>query len=603
MAADTAAKNLKDVWSLPEGPEVEDALYKVTTHKPSAETTVALSNWKEALAPFHKAGIDDQFMPPIVHVDAQGNPIGTVKEGDVVFYWDFRTDRAKPLTSAFLNIPYEGQVGGISENAPQPPKVSFCTMTHYDDRYSSCPCAHEAFNPAAPLSNTYAEFVGGKGVQQLVVAESEKWRAVTWFKDGRRNLGYKRQTDSDSYFTEQHPSLPITVKIVRSRKVAAHIQAPMMRAQEITDLLLEGVEAGTPDIFANFANSDMVGHAMTQIESFDGVVEAILELDKQLGRLVPAAVAKGYTVLITADHGNAEEMINKKGQANPAHTVNKVPLIILGLADDERKPINQSPTISDIAPTMLQLRGFDKPEGWDTDSVLTGPVNGKADRKIMRLVLDGYGIRAEKKGNAMAAAADKKGSALHMDRWMAGEDGAVSAAAEASGERCGYPPGEAGTTEFGHVLFDAGRKVRSDLLLIDYAIESKGFFSNPVLVGDCVQYAKQHGVTLHAMGILSDGKVHSSLEHVEAFLKLAAEQGLPGKQLSIHVITDGRDVPGDTSPKYFDWLQEKIAQYGVGQIDSVWGRGWGKDRDNRWKRIEAAYRSLVEGTAALHVQL
>jgi 2,3-bisphosphoglycerate-independent phosphoglycerate mutase len=131
-----------------------------------------------------------------------------------------------------------------------------------------------------------------------------------------------------------------------------------------------------------------------------------------------------------------------------------------------------------------------------------------------------------------------------------------------------------------------------------YSVDVRVWFACPQVAKD----ALTRGVTLHAMGILSDGKVHSSLEHVDAFLALCKQQGLKGSQLSIHVITDGRDVPGDTSPKYFDWLESKIAEYGVGQINSAWGRGWGKDRDNRWMRIEAAFRSLVEGTAAVHVR-
>lgn len=555
------------------------------------------------MAPFHAKSIDDQFMPPIVRVDEQGKPVGLVREGDTLIYWDFRTDRAKPLTSAFIDIPFAGQVGGLTDKAGVRPKVHICTMTHYDDSYSSCPCLSEAFNPAAPLSETYAEVVGAAGVKQLVVAESEKWRAVTWFKDGRRNLGYQRVSDEQDVITETHPHLPLTVKIVRSRKVAAHIQAPQMRAKEIADLLLEGVESGVTDMFANFANSDMVGHAMTQVDLFDGVVEAVLELDRQLERLVPAALAKGYTVLITADHGNAEEMLTKKGQANPAHTTNKVPLILLGLSDEEKAGgVIDDITITNVGPTTLALRGLPNPSSWDCPSILKAQVPGRVDRKIMRLVLDGYGIRKEESGNAMAAAAKKKGSPLHMDRWMAGEDGAVGVAAEASGEKCGYPAGEAGTTEFGHVLFDAGRHVRSDLLLIDFAITSKKFFDNPALL-DAIKKAVKEGKTLHAMGILSDGKVHASLEHVEALLQLCQLHGLKGPALSVHVITDGRDVPGDSSPKYLQWLDEKMKQYGVGQINSIWGRGWGKDRDNRWMRIEAAYRSLVEGTAAVHVQL
>ena len=179
----SAPETLKKVWSLPEGPGVESALYKATTHAPSAETELHAKGWKEVLAPFHAVGIDDQFLPPIVRVDEERQPVGVIKSGDTLFYWDFRTDRAKPLASAFLDIPFEGQVGGLSaEAAAHRPNISLCTMTHYDDRFSSCSCLHEAFNPAEPLSNTYAEVAGAAGVEQLIVAESEKWRAVTWYE-------------------------------------------------------------------------------------------------------------------------------------------------------------------------------------------------------------------------------------------------------------------------------------------------------------------------------------------------------------------------------------------------------------------------------------
>jgi 2,3-bisphosphoglycerate-independent phosphoglycerate mutase len=174
------AERLKAALSLPEGPGVEDAMYAAATVAPGVVAPLVVENWIEAVAPFHKESIDDQFMPPVVRVDASGKPIGTVQEGDTLIYWDFRTDRAKPLTSAFINIPFAGQVGGLTDKAPVRPNIHMCTMTHYDDSYSTCSCLSEAFNPAAPLNETYAEVIGAAGVKQLVVAESEKWRAVTW---------------------------------------------------------------------------------------------------------------------------------------------------------------------------------------------------------------------------------------------------------------------------------------------------------------------------------------------------------------------------------------------------------------------------------------
>lgn len=204
-----------------------------------ASTFVKASNWNDILATFHAAKVDDQFIPPLVLVDEQHAPIGVVREADIVVYFDYRTDRAKPLTAAFLGIPYGGQVGGLSAEAAakRPKNVRFVTMTNYDDAFMGSTNLGIAFvcivvvvgprkkkpcnfmpsfafddgflllyvfflllvcvlfifqNPAEPLSETYAEVVGQAGVSQLVCAESEKWRAVTWFKDGRRNLGYSR---------------------------------------------------------------------------------------------------------------------------------------------------------------------------------------------------------------------------------------------------------------------------------------------------------------------------------------------------------------------------------------------------------------------------
>eukprot|EP00823_Brevimastigomonas_motovehiculus_P000332 TRINITY_DN10427_c0_g1_i1.p1 TRINITY_DN10427_c0_g1~~TRINITY_DN10427_c0_g1_i1.p1 ORF type:complete len:617 (-),score=114.15 TRINITY_DN10427_c0_g1_i1:81-1931(-) len=602
------SKDFRSIWSLGEGPQVESALYKFATNAPSESTTVSLNSWKEALEPFHKVGVDDQFMPPLVRVDSKRRPLGVVKKGDAIIYFDFRTDRAKPLTACFMGIPFGGQVGGLSKSAQSKrPAVTMVTMTHYDGNFvkKKSPTGsvlREAFNPAAPLSDSYAEVAGRNGIDQLVVAETEKWRAITWFKDGRRNLGYEMFSDDGFLRVDKHPTFPITVKVVRSRQVAAHIQAPQMRAKEITDVLLQGVKEGVTDIFANYANSDMVGHAMTSPNWFPGVIQAILELDTQLGRLVPVALKEGYTVIITADHGNAEHMLHNNGKANPAHTTNKVPFIILGLHSDEKVTMRTGVTISDLAPTVMALRGLPLPSSWDKRSALEGSFKTDKKRKIMKLVLDGYGISKPAKDNAMYMASQKKGTSLLIDSWMEGADGAVSTQAEASGELCGYPKGEAGTTEFGHVLFDAGRFVGSDVAMIDLAIQRNEFSQNKAFL-TTFEEAVSSGSTVHVMGILSDGMVHSSLKHVQALLEMAAKSGLKQRQLAFHVITDGRDVPGDSSPKYITWLETQLTKYGVGSIVSIWGRGWGKDRDNRWKRIEAAFRSLVEGVGAVHVYM
>jgi len=139
-----------------------------------------------------------------------------------------------------------------------------------------------------------------------------------------------------------------------------------------------------------------------------------------------------YVVFITADHGNAEQMLDKKGKANPAHTYNQVPFIVLGV--DKGVSLRKNLTIGDLAPSALQLRGIEKPASWNRQSCFEGEHKwDDKHRKIMRLILDGYGSRKDSNGNAMALAAEKLGKPLHMDRWMTGEDGAIATLADASG--------------------------------------------------------------------------------------------------------------------------------------------------------------------------
>jgi bisphosphoglycerate-independent phosphoglycerate mutase (AlkP superfamily) len=296
-----------------------------------------------------------------------------------------------------------------------------------------------------------------------------------------------------------------------------------MRAAEIADELdCRRQCAAFPTSFANFANADMVGHAMTDAARFDDVVRALLALDEALERVVRAALNANYVVFVTGDHGNAEQMFEGTSRkASPSHTTNKVPFVVLGLADDERAGLAlraHDLTIADIGPAALALRGIVPPPAWDRPSPFVGGhIKPSVQRRVMRLVLDGYGVRDDAHGNAMIAAAQTRADKrpLCVERWLAGADNAVSARAEASGAACGYPAGEAGTTEFGHVLFDAGRSVFSDLMLIDKAIATGAFAKNKALVAVAEAAAAPDGPTLHVMGILSDGKVHSSLEHLD----------------------------------------------------------------------------------------
>jgi bisphosphoglycerate-independent phosphoglycerate mutase (AlkP superfamily) len=506
-------------------------------------------------------------------------------------------------------------VGLSSERRSADGNAKLVTMTHYDDAFTAtrqyADVLSEAFNPAEPLVDTYAEVLGRAGVQQLVVAESEKWRAVTWFKDGRRNLGYVANTNADAASivrTESHPSLPISVRIVESRKVSAHIEAPQMRAAEIADELDRRRQCRHSRHLCQLCQRR---HGRPRHDRRRSLRRRRSRASRARRGARARRPRRAQRRLRRLRHWRSRQrradVRGNTRKASPSHTTNKVPFVVLGLADDERAGLAlraNDLTIADIGPAALALRGIAPPPAWDRPSPFVGGhIKPSVQRRVMRLVLDGYGVRDDAHGNAMIAAAQTRADKrpLCVERWLAGADQAVSARAEASGAACGYPAGEAGTTEFGHVLFDAGRSVFSDLMLIDKAIATGAFANNKALVAAAEAAAAPNGPTLHVMGILSDGKVHSSLEHLDAILALFARHKVPGDRVHIHAVTDGRDVAGDSSPRYIDWLAAAIARHGVGKLVSLFGRAWGKDRDNRWKRIEAAFRSLCEGTAAIHL--
>ena len=204
--------------------------------------------------------------------------------------------------------------------------------------------------------------------------------------------------------------------------------------------------------------------------------------------------------------------------------------------------------------------------------------------KVFLIILDGYGLRDERHGNAVKLASTPfLHGMLERFPWTK---------LSASGRDVGLPVGQMGNSEVGHLNLGAGRIVYQEITRIDRSIETGEFFENPAL-SDCVRHASRNGVALHLMGLVSDGGVHSSLEHVYALLRLAKNGGV--KQLFIHAFMDGRDTPPQSGIDHIRALQANIREIGIGKIATVSGRYWGMDRDKNWDRIEKAYKMLVYG--------
>ena len=205
-------------------------------------------------------------------------------------------------------------------------------------------------------------------------------------------------------------------------------------------------------------------------------------------------------------------------------------------------------------------------------------------RPIALLILDGFGVNSQTAGNAILAARTP-----NLDRFNAAYPHTL---VRTSGMDVGLPTGQMGNSEVGHTNIGAGRIVYQELTRITKAIEDKDFFANPALL-QAIDNCKQNGTALHFFGLLSDGGVHSHNTHLYALLEMAKTASL--KDVFVHCFFDGRDVPPDSARCFTEELETKIAEIGVGRIASIMGRYYAMDRDNRWDRVEKAYRAMVMG--------
>ncbi|CDN42687.1 hypothetical protein BN871_BS_00440, partial [Paenibacillus sp. P22] len=207
-----------------------------------------------------------------------------------------------------------------------------------------------------------------------------------------------------------------------------------------------------------------------------------------------------------------------------------------------------------------------------------------APKPVALIIMDGFGLRNDVVGNAVAQA-----NKPNYDRFMAQFPHTTLTAC---GEAVGLPEGQMGNSEVGHLNIGAGRIVYQDLTRITKSIRDGEFFDNDTLLG-AVRHAKLNGKKLHLYGLLSDGGVHSHIQHLFALLELAKKEGLD--QVYIHAFLDGRDVAPDSAVGYLTELQAKIEELGIGRIATVQGRYYAMDRDKRWERVEKSYRAMVYG--------
>ena len=276
-------------------------------------------------------GVTDEFVEPVV-CDAEG----TISDNDSVIFFNFRPDRAREITRTLVDPEFDGFTRQFFP-------VTFVCNTEYD---ASMPNVEVAF-PRVTVRNGLGEYLSQMGMTQLRIAETEKYAHVTFFFNG----------GSETVFPGEDRVL------VSSPKVATYDKQPEMSAAEVTDKCVERIESGAYDvIILNFANCDMVGHTGV----YDAAVKAVETVDSCVGRVVDATLKMGGIAMITADHGNAEQMAEPDGSPMTAHTTNPVPFILCG-AGTELRPNGR---LADIAPTMLDVMGLACPEEMDGKTLI-----------------------------------------------------------------------------------------------------------------------------------------------------------------------------------------------------------------------------------------
>lgn len=291
----------------------------------------------EAIAKSYEAGVTDEFILPTVITDTNGQPRATISEGDVVIAFNFRTDRCREITEVLTQQAFP-------EHQMQPLQLHYTTMTQYDQTFKNVHVVFENDN----LTNTLGEVLAAHGKKQIRIAETEKYPHVTFFFSGGRELPFEGESRI----------------MAASPKVATYDLQPEMSAAELTEKLLPEIAAESADfICLNFANADMVGHTGV----FEAVVQAVETVDRCVGQIVTLALEHGYTIFLTADHGNADYLINEDGSPNTAHTLNPVPLFVIDKTwRGEVKPGK----LGDIAPTILSFMNIPVPSDM-TGTVLT----------------------------------------------------------------------------------------------------------------------------------------------------------------------------------------------------------------------------------------
>ena len=494
----------------------------------------------------------DYSLEPIVLTNAQGDPIGRVKDGDAVVFCCRRGEREVQLTEAFTEPGFD--------RFPRPdlPNLHFVILTLYHEKFKHLPVA---FAPSK-IIDTLGEVVSRAGLRQLHAAESEKFAHVTFFFNGGNSQPFEGEDD---------------VRIP-SPKGIPFDRVPELSLPQVTEQVLLGIQKQYDFIATNFANGDVIGHTANN----EAKVQCAALVDARLGQILDAAISNDYVVLVTADHGNLEEMIGTDGSPHVAHTTNPVKFILIDPRSAATEKLRDG-KLADVAPTILSALGLMQP-GSMTGMNLAPNHDWGGKRRVLLLILDGWGIGRHDVSNPIFLAQTPVWDGLLRRN--------SSSCLEAAGEAVGLQPGKTGNSEAGHMNLGAGRVILQDDVRLDLAMHDGSFYTNEILCR-AIADAKRRGTSLHLIGLLTEKSSHGSIDYPLALLRMAKEQDLTN--VNLHVIFDGRSTQPGSAPALLEKLEHQMQEIGTGQVVTGVGRGIALDRDGNYGKTQRAYDALVFG--------
>jgi 2,3-bisphosphoglycerate-independent phosphoglycerate mutase len=500
----------------------------------------------------YSTGQVDYSIEPLVRVDDIGQPIGCIHPDDSVIFCCRRGEREIELTEAFTDFQFNQFERLFLQD------LNFVILTMYHEKFKDLPVA---FSPSK-INQPLGELVAKAGLSQFRCSESEKFAHITFFLNGGHNQPFPGETDLR----------------IPSPKGISFDQVPELSLAKVAEEVINGLQKGYDLIVTNFANGDVIGHTA----STTAKVRCAEVVDYHLGRVIEAAKANNYVVIVTADHGNLEELFTSEGKPHVAHTRNLVPFVVIDPLAETMIKLSDG-RLSDIAPTVLEILHIEVPEVM-TGKNLVYDYDFGLNRKVILIILDGWGNGNPDENNPIFIG--------KTPNWDFIQQKYSASQLKASGEVVGLQPGKAGNSEAGHMNIGAGRIVLQDDVRLDAAMQDGSFFSNEIFL-QAIDSVLEKKSNLHLIGLLTEKSSHGSIDYPLALLKMAKQKGV--EEVYLHLIFDGRSTEPGSAPMLLEKLESYITDIGIGQIVTGVGRGIALDRDGNYAKIKKAYDAMVYG--------